>query len=677
MGQLQLIYKEESIYQLDNSKNYAYSLIIEVQGTNRIAVALDFNNAIAIDTDYAKVISSQGEKIISFYCEKLTKSTIFVSITFSNLESILPFFTLLPEDLSFFEFDWSSNNYNIDYTSKKEFTVYATQLSKSKVTDRPEGFVIEETNGIQLREKDYAEINVSELNLNKLNSFTFSGSFLQESIFNLKDSAGNSIISFTSNEYKLFNLNINSDSDSFLYEFDFSFYQDWSDVEITIDFLKKEIYLNGQKEAEYELDGFFKKPSIISFNEGDTNFLISKFFFTDKNDNKINVFSLIDNEMNTLKHLSSNYYREIGSRGTSNVFRDDIFYKGEISRLICRKPSDKYFNKLLLHKNTAWFSGGNSPLYKGLRHVRELNIMPSFEKENKWSFFNKDYVSFEDGVYTISQVPNQEVSGLGNSEDFSKAQLVSSELSYEIVADIKLTSSSTFPSTKEFLNFGIYCFDKNNNLIDTIEAYDGTISNFFLSDSSLLEGKKVSVRGVLNAYYNYQSYNLNRIYQKGDIVVLNGNYYFCKKETLNTESPNNTNYWREMTAQEVADYTSTNLKKGDNLVMPKETIKVIPFVHLTNENSLNSDIVMNISRLSAIPISLPYSLAIPNTRNLMLFFYKNNSESYGVKKVNEIMNKYLLPYNIYLKDVDLSPKIKTKNQFAGDFNNDFNNDFNK
>lgn len=336
-----------------------------------------------------------------------------------------------------------------------------------------------------------------------------------------------------------------------------------------------------------------------------------------------------------LKYLAQNMYDQIRQRGTDMIFKhkgyllpngDTLKIDGEFLRLVRSSKSDELLYENIPLEKVGWCLGQCSPMYRGTARSKYLNKT----KEDTEDFQNlSDFVLSHQGRGNYSLVTtsdgkkvirlNVEVgggqTGLGRLNDSQIASdnyyVVDSKLDYEITFAFKIRGSWDKKSSK--LLFGVEGFDGlKNKLNDAFITPNGDqiSEQFFNNDfSNFKEGVWYFVRGIIHCY-----------------------------STVNT------------------DNVLTNLGIGNNLYFNNSFVKyMLPKIQLVSTNTASIDLWdYKIRPLVRGTDILPlkngtqnsYSLGFIQSSRIFYAYVRNNNNSQSQEEITDIIEKYLLPYDV-------------------------------
>lgn len=411
------------------------------------------------------------------------------------------------------------------------------------------------------------------------------------------------------------------------------------------------------------------------------------------------LFVCSDTSHMDLLYLSGYYFDEIRQRGTRQVFlkkSDTKPVDGEYLRLICYNPKDEFVYNLNKNEHIGWNIGNSSPCYKGLTGRLNVNkfyvdFVEDVENLNQLSITSDSlpYISLyeqsnsdsnSDSNSNSSQIkesiiihPASIPVGLGGESvglvESDKRIVVNPNLDYEITFFVKSNITND-----QKISFGVDSFDKNGNFISLIDNSNQNTSNIFFNQIVLNKSDKYYfVRGIVYRKNSFVPYDSNLSYDFGTIVLYGSNYYRAKRKvpingtvielgTINTipgviltTSPILWNYWEILTSNEVQNAQKTNLGVGNNLVFKNGVVAIDPKIIYDNVDSSINDIYIQDIRVQILSTS--YSKGFIQTSNLLEIFNTNNNASESEYGVDQKTKKYLIPYNVVLKNNFIKSEI--------------------
>ena len=342
----------------------------------------------------------------------------------------------------------------------------------------------------------------------------------------------------------------------------------------------------------------------------------------------------IDESTITLEHMkfiANHLYDEIRKRGTSGIFnrQGDVVngvkkdVDGEFIRLIRSKRDNELIHEYMPLKSIGWCLGVSSPMYRGTCFAENLNKT----KENSRDFVNvENFQTFhsKNSSVTIAEIDNRKAlllktvgntsCGLGrideNTEVSDKLYVVDPELDYEITFMFKVDLAGNNAK----LNFGIESFDSNKHKFfdSMITPNDSETSDWFLDGVALnnfIENKWYFVRGIIHAYSSDVTENVKLNIGHGNNLKFNNKFikYILPKIYLSSNDLSSVYIW---------DY------------------KIRPLVRGTNILPLKSGYEKS------------HSLGFIQAPRIFYAYFRNNNNSQSEREITDIIEKYLLPFNM-------------------------------
>lgn len=337
-----------------------------------------------------------------------------------------------------------------------------------------------------------------------------------------------------------------------------------------------------------------------------------------------------------LKYLSEKYYDEIRKRGTDLVFRykDDVLVDGSIMpidgefvRLFRNKKDDELCREILNYNNLGWCMGQCSPMYKGTAKSIHLNKTPEltedFQSLDNFAHFNVpdvggseystvEIVEFEDkNVVELKSLGEPCGLGrIGNVVPEDKLIKVSTDLDYEISFMFRIEGNN-----ESILKFSVEGFDNLKKKLN---------DSFILPDYSLIKEvffhetidnfnveTWVFVRGIIHAYSSEAISNYHTNISIGNNLYFNNRFVNYILPTIQIQ----------------------NISGAEGIVKIWN-YKIKPLIHGKNIVKLK-----NGSEISQ-------SLGFIQSSKLFYIYIKNNNNSLSKTEIEELAEKYLLPYNI-------------------------------
>lgn len=407
------------------------------------------------------------------------------------------------------------------------------------------------------------------------------------------------------------------------------------------------------------------------------------------------MFVCNDSSLIDLLFLMNNYYDEIRQRGTSQIFLPKSSIKevdGEYLRMICYNVQDEFVRNLNKDEHIGWNIGNSSPLYKGLAGrlntnkyyfdfvadivniQNDLSVTDSslpyislYDDSNSNSNSNSISNSISSSISTNSDVDaiiirnpgNGNTAGIGGG---SNRIIINPNLDYEISFYIK----SSFAIDPNF-TFGVYAYDKDDNLMTLQRNDNNSVSNNFLTNAQLNQPDKYYfVQGILFNKNNYKPYDSNKAYEENIIVTYGGSSYKSKRNVpvngtiindgivnatpgiILTTNPYFWDFWQILTTQEVSQTYKTTLGIGNNLVLRDDVVKIDPYInYINNNNSVNN---LYIYDIRVQPLRTKYSKGFIQMTNFLEIFCVNNNLNISEDTINKDTKHFLIPYNTVLQN---------------------------
>lgn len=353
-----------------------------------------------------------------------------------------------------------------------------------------------------------------------------------------------------------------------------------------------------------------------------------------------------------MTYLMAKYFDEIRQRGTSQIYKEkqstqlpltsiyssksviDKKVDGELLRLIDYQNLDEFIFNFVKKQHVGWNVDNSSPLFQGITCQDSVNKAYEQTQDiltlSPYPLYNSQYISREHDAFEnkwvmkIERVPVASKSGVGpilsnlQSTDFNKCIRINEGLDYEITfwlkqptyddSDSDSTSDSLShsysPDVFDVIAFGCYAFDENNNQINLQDIITGLDRNLFFQSIALTQKNRYYfVRGIL--------YNKNEALKS----IVDG---------------------------------GTNLGIGANLRLKTGVKKIIPYIAL---ESSGGNSCLYIRDIKVRPLRTPFSTGFIQTKNFIEIWLQQNNMSLTNVEIEEIMRKYLLPYNCNFKNI--------------------------
>jgi len=241
----------------------------------------------------------------------------------------------------------------------------------------------------------------------------------------------------------------------------------------------------------------------------------------------------------------------------------------------------------------------------------------------RFEYYNKNLVIVaplefsKRDVIKLEGAPSGELSGIGPSNesgnllesDSDKAIVVDNQLDYEISFLVKKNVDSNN------LTFGVRSYDLNGNPVFLNSINTGNAQNYFF------------LRKTLPIVSEEDDYYLIRgiIYSTNTDVISDPNGY------------------------------QLNIGYGEHLRFGGRICKIIPEVYIDNtQNGSGVSDAVYIHDFKVRILRTPYSVGFINTKNLTQIWLKNNNTSKTINQVEDIIRRFLVPYNssLVINDID-------------------------
>ena len=290
------------------------------------------------------------------------------------------------------------------------------------------------------------------------------------------------------------------------------------------------------------------------FHKFETNQILLEEFLNSKD-----LIQPIDANIEDILYLFGNYVDEYKKRGTYRIIErksNGAPIDGELIRLTGSQDYEEFIFGLFQNFEIGWCIGKSSPTWNATENITNL-------------------IKYKGLVDEANAIVEESCS-------------ISAYQIYEVSFRIKSSSPSLT------LDFGVKCWDKNNNEISTRHSLTNLDEIYFLKGESLsVQGEEFYVRGVI---YNY--------------------------------------------LPDMSNIHVTNIGKGNNLRLVPYTYKITPFLTIYNGDPSDeiSDIIIR-------PAKLPFSRGQLGVKNILyLNCYNNNGDKTNKEISNFIKNK-LIPYD--------------------------------
>ena len=333
-----------------------------------------------------------------------------------------------------------------------------------------------------------------------------------------------------------------------------------------------------------------------------------------------------------LQYLAQNLYDQMRQRGTDMIFKrkgyllpngETLQIDGEFIRLVRSKVSDELLYENIPLEKVGWCLGQCSPMYRGTASSKYLNktkeMSEDFEslsnfvisKSGNSSYFLIDY----DGKKVLDLRANNEGRvGLGRQDETTDVSdnlyVVDSRLDYEITFAFRVAGGVKQDAT---LIFGVEGFDSLKNKLDdafiTPNGFSVSENFFELKTITKLNSVWYHVRGIIHAY-----------------------------STANVDS------------------SPTNIGTGTNLYFNNSFVKyILPKIQITS--TVSSEIAIwdykirpLVRGTNILPLkdgtTNSHSLGFIQSSRIFYAYVRNNNNSQSQSEITDIIEKYLLPFNV-------------------------------
>ena len=351
-------------------------------------------------------------------------------------------------------------------------------------------------------------------------------------------------------------------------------------------------------------------------------------------------FNESDIKLEELQYIARHLYDEIRNRGTNMIFtrQGDVVNNvikeidGEFIRLIRSTPKDELLYENIPFSKLGWCLGQSSPLYRGTAFSTELNKTKEKSQDfidlSNFQFFNhknstvkilKD-ISSDRRILRL-KIKEKSECGLGrylyyeneveNTEDVNISNIYTADpdLDYEITFMFK----ADLIGKNSTLNFGVEMFNNNMEKINgTIKTDNSGVTEMFLNRLPLnkFQGNQwYFVRGIIHAYSSDVIENIKLNIGFGNQLTFNNKFVKFMLPRIFITSD-------DLTMVSLWDYKIRPLVRGTH-ILPLRNGK---------ENS--------------------YSLGFIQAPRIFYSYFRNNNNSQSQQEITDIIERYLLPYNM-------------------------------
>lgn len=333
-----------------------------------------------------------------------------------------------------------------------------------------------------------------------------------------------------------------------------------------------------------------------------------------------------------LQYLAQHLYDQIRQRGTEMIFKrkgylmpngETLQIDGEFIRLLRSKPSDELLYENIPLEKVGWCLGQCSPMYRGTGRSKYLNktkeLTEDFEDLSNFVITksgNSSYnlIEYDNKKVLLLQAQNGGQVGLGRQSENLNVEnnmyVVDSRLDYEITFAFQIIGDvSNFAD----ILFGVEGFDLlKNKLNDAFITPNGfAVSETFFEMKTINKVPQVwyFVRGIIHSYSTANISNSLTNIGVGTNLYFNNSFvkFILPKIQIKGEGKTQIAIW---------DYKIRPLVRGTNILPLKD-------------GSINS-----------------HSLGFIQSSRIFYSYVRNNNNSQSQSEITDIIEKYLLPYNM-------------------------------
>ena len=333
-----------------------------------------------------------------------------------------------------------------------------------------------------------------------------------------------------------------------------------------------------------------------------------------------------------LQYLAQNLYDQIRQRGTEMIFKrkgyllpngETLQIDGEFIRLLRSKVSDELLYENIPLDKVGWCMRQCSPMYRGTEMSKRLNktkeLSENFEDLSNFVITQSGDSSYRlmdyDGKKVLDlQANNGGTVGLGRQdEDLDVSDnvcVVDSRLDYEITFAFRVIGD---PSRHTDIKFGVEGFDAMKHKLDDafITPNGFSVSETFFTIQTYNKVRSVwyHVRGIIHAYSTANVENSPTNIGFGTNLYFNNSFvkYILPKIQISSTTKTEVAIW---------DYKIRPLVRGTNILPLKD-------------GTTNS-----------------HSLGFIQSSRIFYAYVRNNNNSQSQDEITDIIEKYLLPYNV-------------------------------
>lgn len=336
-----------------------------------------------------------------------------------------------------------------------------------------------------------------------------------------------------------------------------------------------------------------------------------------------------------LQFLARHLYDEIRKRGTIMIFKrqgdivndKEIEIDGEFIRLIRSKRSDELIYENIPFKKIGWCVSNSSPLYRGTAFSKMLNKTKEsgedFENLNNFQIFSNNNSGLSIVRADKATSPKKVLSCETNGNSSCGLGRISENIdvsNHIYTADPNLDYEITFMFNPQIIgsgakiNFGVEAFDVlKNKLYDAFIMSNGEkVTEMFMNGVSLSNFKQNQwyfVRGIIHSYSSSFVENAKLNCGFGNNLTFDNKFvkYILPKIYLSSQNSSKMFLW---------NYKIRPLVRGTNILPLKSGF----------ENS--------------------HSLGFIQAPQIFYAYFRNNNNSQSKSEITDIIEKYLLPFNV-------------------------------
>lgn len=335
-----------------------------------------------------------------------------------------------------------------------------------------------------------------------------------------------------------------------------------------------------------------------------------------------------------LQYLAQHLYDQIRQRGTEMIFKrkgylmpngETLQIDGEFIRLLRSKTTDELLYENMPLNKVGWCLGQSSPMYRGTAQAYYLNKT----KEDTQDFENlsnfvisknsRGYYSLQDyegkKVLDLNQ-NNNGIVGLGRVDSSVEVGIddlivVDSRMDYEITFAFKITKGGT---------------DNSNKILFGVEGFD-------------ILGNKMN-----DAFITPNGDQISETFFQAGFKTWKANNWYYARGIIHAYSSSN------------LDESKTNLGIGTNLYFNNSFVKfILPKIQVSGLSDLDVKIwdykIRPLVRgTNILPLKNgeenSHSLGFIQSSRIFYSYVRNNNNSQSKDEITDIIEKYLLPYNV-------------------------------